>query len=139
MNQYTSCRYNCFYCFLQATYRAVRPFVCAYVMVLPKLEKEIRRAFPADHGQVVISAGEMSEPLGGDFLGQMPRIVEMFGNIENTKLLLLTKSGYDEIAPLLDVNHNGHTITSWSVTCQEVVNLYEHGNESIANRLCSLN
>ena len=133
----TNCPYGCQYCFLSGTYRACRPFLCAYVVDIEKLERELRRQYRDSPGFTVISAGEMSDPLGCDFLGYVPRIVEMFGRLENLKLLLLTKSGVDEIQPLLGVNHNGHTIAAWSITCEEVVERYELGNEPIANRLAA--
>jgi spore photoproduct lyase len=133
----TNCPYECQYCFLSGTYRACRPFICAYVVAVQKLERDVWRQYGKADGVTIISAGEMSDPLACDVLGYMPRIVEMFGRIDNVKLLLLTKSGIDEIQPLLDVNHNGHTITSWSITCEEVVARYEQGNESIANRLAA--
>jgi spore photoproduct lyase len=130
----TSCPFNCSYCFLQATYRAVRPFVCFYVVDVQKLEKDVRRTFADTHRPVVISAGEMSDPLV-DCLGYVPRIVEMFGRINNVRLLLLTKSGIQEIQPLLNVDHNGHTITSWSITCQEIIERHEIGNVPLNSRL----
>ena len=131
----TNCPYGCQYCFLAGTYRACRPFICAYVADLVRLDRDIRRAFGASRRITVVSAGEMSDPLACDVLGYMPRIVRMFGGIENVKLLLLTKSGFDKIRPLLDVDHKGHTITAWSITCDEVVERYEPGNEPIADRL----
>ena len=133
----TNCPYGCQYCFLAGTYRACRAFLCAYVIDMLKLRKDISRAFPPTGGITVISAGEMSDPLASDFLGYMPRIVELFGTLHNMKLLLLTKSGLDEIQPLINANHNCHTITSWSITCEEVVARYETGNHSIADRLAA--
>ena len=133
----TNCPYRCMYCFLQGTYRACRPFICAYVIDIEELERNLRRQYGDSQGTIVISAGEMSDPLACDVLGYMPQIVEMFGRLHNVRLLLLTKSGVDEIQPLLGAHHNGHAITAWSITCEEVVRQYESGNESIANRLAA--
>jgi hypothetical protein len=108
----TNCPYGCAYCFLAGTYRACRPFICAYVVDIEKLERDVRRQYGDSQRITVISAGEMSDPLGCDVLGYMPRIVEMFGRLEDVKLLLLTKSGVDEIQPLLGANHNKHTIAA---------------------------
>jgi len=133
----TNCPYACHYCFLAGTYRACRPFVCSYVIDFAKLERELRRRHGQGDGVTVISAGEMSDPLAGDYLGYMLRIVELFGTLENVKLLLLTKSGIDEIQPLLSARHNGHTITSWSITYDEVVEHYEERTEPIQSRLAA--
>ena len=116
---------------------AGRPFICAYVIDFEKLERDIRRRHGQGDGITVISAGEMSDPLAGDYLGYMPRIVELFGAMDDVKLLLLTKSGIDEIHPLVSANHNGHTICSWSITCDEVVERYEQRTEPIESRLAA--
>ena len=133
----TNCPYGCKYCFLAGTYRACRPFICAYVIDFEKVERDIDRRRSQGNGVTVISAGEMSDPLAGDYLGYMPRIVELFGAVDGVKLLLLTKSGIDEIQPILRANHNGHTITSWSITCDEVVERYEQRTEPIESRLAA--
>ena len=133
----TNCPYGCRYCFLQGTYRACRPFVCAYVVDITELVRDVRRRFGNLEEITVISAGEMSDPLGCDVLGYMPQIVEMFSRLDNVRLLLLTKSGLDEIQSLLNVDHNGHTIAAWSITCEEVVASYEPGNLPIADRLAA--
>lgn len=133
----TNCPYRCEYCFLAGTYRACRPFVCVYVFDFPKLEKEVRRLSQDHNGILLVNAGEMSDPLACDVLGYMPRLVEVFAQVPNAKLLLVTKSGLEGIGPLLRVDHNGCTICSWSLTCEEVVARYEHGNEPIAGRLAA--
>lgn len=130
----TNCPYHCQYCFLAGTYRACRPFVCVYVIDFPKLEKELRPAFGA-RGTTVVNAGEMSDPLACDVLCYMPRLVELFGVLDNLRLLLLTKSGVDEVQPLLHADHRGHTIVSWSVTCDAVIQRYEPGNVPLRRRL----
>lgn len=133
----TNCPYRCRYCFLQGTYRACRPFICAYVVDIVELEHDVRRRFGNVNEITVISAGEMSDPLACDVLGYMPQIVEMFSRLQNVRLLLLTKSGVDEIQPLLNVDHNGHTIAAWSITCEDFVARHEPGNVSIADRLAA--
>ncbi len=133
----TNCPYACHYCFLAGTYRACRPFVCAYVVDFEKLTRDLTKRHGNRGSLTVVSAGEMSDPLAGDFLGYMPRIVELFGAIDKLKLLILTKSGIDEIQPLLTANHNGHVITAWSITCNEVVERYEQRTEAIHSRVAA--
>jgi DNA repair photolyase len=131
----TNCPYGCQYCFLSATYRACRPFQNAYVIDLEKLERDLRKMDNAADKTTIISAGEMSDPLACDYLGYMPRIVELFGTMKHLKFLLLSKSGRDEIQALLPAKHAGRTITSWSLTCDEVVERYEARTEPIESRL----
>ena len=133
----TNCPYGCQYCFLAATYRACRPFQNAYVIDMKKLERNLRKMDNATDNTTIINAGEMSDPLAGDYLGYMPRIVELFGTMKHLEFLLLSKSGIDEIQPLLNASHNGHTITSWSITSDKVVKCYEERTEPIDSRLAA--
>jgi len=130
----TNCVYDCEYCFLQSTYRAVRPYVCAYVIDFDGLGKTLRQMFASD-GKVLLNAGEMSDPIACDVLANIPQLVTLFGEIENVRLLLLTKSGFAEIEPLLDASHGGNTVLVWSVNCQEMIAQYEHGTASLEDRL----
>jgi len=130
----TNCVYDCEYCFLQSTYRAVRPYVCAYVIDFEGLGKSLRQMF-GSNGKVLLNAGEMSDPVACDVLGNIPRLAALFGKIENVRLLLLTKSGFAEIEPLLDAPHGGNTVLAWSVNCPEMIAQYEHGTASLDDRL----
>jgi len=131
----TNCVYDCEYCFLQATYRACRPFVCAYVMDFDRLGQELRRRFTDENGTILLNAGEMSDPIACDPLGNMPWLVTLFGNMGNVKLLLLTKSGHAEITPLLDAPHDGNTVMAWSINCPEMIEKHEHGAAFLEERL----
>jgi len=131
----TNCVYDCEYCFLQSTYRAVRPYVCAYVIDFEELGKTLRRRFRRDSDPVLLNAGEMSDPIACDELGNMPWLVTLFSDIENVRLLLLTKSGLPEIEPLLGAPHAGNTVLAWSINCPEMIAQYEHGTASLEDRL----
>jgi len=131
----TNCPHDCEYCFLQSTYRAVRPYVCAYVIDFGELGKTLRRRFGRDSGQVLLNAGEMSDPIACDVLGNMPWLVTLFSDMENIRLLLSTKSGLAEIEPLLEAPHAGNTVLAWSINCPEIISQYEHGTASLDDRL----
>lgn len=131
----TNCVYDCEYCFLQSTYRACRPFVCVYLMDLDKLGAIVTKKFGGERSQVLLNAGEMSDPLACDVLGYVPGLVRLFGELYCAKLLLLTKSGYDEIRSLLELPHAGHTVTAWSMNCPETIEQHEYGTAFLDDRL----
>jgi spore photoproduct lyase len=61
------------------------------------------------------------------------KTVDYFSNKENAYVILLTKSNL--VQPLLDLNHNQHTIVQWSMNNEEFIKLYEHGTASMISRL----
>jgi spore photoproduct lyase len=131
----TNCVYDCEYCFLQGTYRACRPFVCAYVMDFERLERDLRKKVQHRGCTVVLNAGEMSDPLACDLLENVPRLVHMFSQLDNMRVLFLTKSGYEEVRPLLGMQHSCNTILAWSINCPEMIETHEHGTASLEDRL----
>jgi len=133
----TDCPFQCEYCFLQSTYRACRPFVCAYVIDLEKLERDLRRKFPGNGRPVMVNAGEMSDPLACDVLEYMRRIVQLFSGLDDVNLIVLTKTGLEEVRPLLCIKHQGHTVAAWSINCDEMVEAYEHGTAPLGDRLAA--
>ena len=133
----TNCPQSCEYCFLQGTYRACSPFVRVYVINFDKLEKSLQQKFSRYRQPALLDAGEMSDPLACDFLGYMPRLVTLFAKLENARLLLLTKTGIDEVQPLLNVDHAGHTVMSWSINCEKAIADFEHETASLAGRLAA--
>ncbi len=130
----TNCAFSCEFCFLQGTYRGIRPFVCVYVPDWDQLERDLKR-LGANGTSPVINAGEMSDPLAGDVLGYAPKLVELFGRLGGPRLLMLTKSGVEEVEPILSSRHRRRTILAWSINCAEAVAKHEHGAASLHNRL----
>jgi len=131
----TNCVYDCEYCFLQSTYRACRPFVCAYVIDFQRLAGELYKKLKSHSRPVILNAGEMSDPLACDVLGNVPRLVKLFSQLDNMRVLFLTKSGYEEVRPLLGLWHAGNTVLAWSINCPEMIETHEHGSARLEDRL----
>lgn len=126
------CPFSCEYCFLQATYRALHPFIkinCNTDDLIKELIKDIQ----ASNGIPIYNAGEMLDSLALDEFTRISKTLVPFFADQDAYLLLLTKS--DNIAGLKAVRHNGRTIVSWSINCETIINRYEHGTASLKDRI----
>ncbi|MDH7579043.1 MAG: hypothetical protein QHH75_14800 [Bacillota bacterium] len=127
------CPFSCEYCFLQGTYRTLRPYITVNCNV-DDLIKEIEADLEKAQDPVIYNAGEMLDSLALDqFTRITQKLVPFFAAKENAYLLLLTKS--NNIDGLRNVNHNGRTIVSWSINCEEIINRYEHGTARLEERV----
>lgn len=66
-------------------------------------------------------------------LNAVPPMVDFFGRESERYLMLFTKS--DNVAFLQDLNHNGHTIISWSITCDTASRLIDKRAATMNERL----
>lgn len=64
--------------------------------------------------------------------GATKKLVEFFAKTNKT-LMLYTKS--DNVDFLLDLEHNGRTRVCWTISCEDVVEKYEHGAASLEERI----
>lgn len=127
------CPFSCEYCFLQATYRSLHPFIKINYNstdLLKELEKDIN----SSNKPVIYNAGEMLDSLALDEYTRLTKIlVPFFAKKNDAYLLLLTKS--NNVQGLLNVKHNGRTIVSWSINCDYITNRYEHGTSTLDERI----
>lgn len=121
----SSCGYGCTYCFLGLTYfrqKYQRPVV--YVNT-KKLLRDVEKFLETDIPSV-LNAGELCDGLAYDgYTGLSMSLVPLFAQQKKHKLLFLTKSA--EVDNLLDLNHTGQTIVSFSVNAFKVAELFEAG------------
>ena len=140
----THCPFYCQFCFLQGTYRTLRPWVCVYTD-LAKMFRGIalatmyRYLLGKDEGDpgLVFNSGEMCDSLATLSIvpGLLRQLVEFFGSLGDDKLLLLTKSA--KVDELLGPEHGGNTIVAWSLNCDRVVEEVELGAASLDERLAA--
>ena len=131
----TNCVYDCEYCHLQGSCKDFPLFLCVYVTDFDRFRDRLRRRYARRAPTVLVNAGEMSDPLRCDVLGNMPRFVEAFAESDHARLLVVTKSGYKNVLPLLKVRHAGRTVLSWSINCELVITRHEHKTASLIDRL----
>jgi len=140
----THCPFDCQFCFLQSTYRTLRPWVCVYTdlfKMLFQLDMAVLTQYIISGHQtaspLVFNAGEMCDSLATLRIvpGLLRELVEYFAKIEDAKLLLLTRSA--KVDELLDLAHNGNTIVTWSLNCTRVISAMELGTASLEQRLAA--
>jgi len=123
------CPYRCAYCYLLGTFRGrVEPVVFSN---LDRLDREIDR-FLASNSRCILNAGELTDSLA--ITDSVPiRLIRRFARQDSNKLLLLTKSA--NVRNLLNLDHNGQTIISFSINAVGVSKRFENGAPSSSERL----
>jgi len=123
------CPYRCAYCYLLGTFRGhVEPVVFSN---LDRLDSEIDR-FLASNSRCILNAGELTDSLA--ITDTVPiRLIRRFARQDKSKLLLLTKSA--NVRNLLNLDHNGQTIVSFSINAIEVSKRFENGAPGLSERL----
>lgn len=132
INQTSNCPIDCTYCILQ--FYLNNPVTTVYANsekllteVKEKIATQPRRFFR-------IGTGELSDSLAFDSSSGFSRdIVNYFADLDNVLLELKTKS--NRIENLLDLDHKGHTVISWSVNPQVIIDAEEHKAASLQERL----
>jgi spore photoproduct lyase len=132
-----NCPLNCHMCYLQLTYRELWPWVNVYTDIpgiLHQVDKAVDKHASPDR-PLVLNTGELADSIKtlGIVPGLHQELVEHFAALDAARLLLLTKSA--EVSHLLDLDHSTHTIMSWSINCQAVVEGVEWDTASLDDRL----
>ena len=127
------CYYNCDWCFLKATYRANQNFINVHVqydLIKEKIEKHIKKS----GRPVMYDSGELADSLAMEHLTKCGQeFIPWFGKQENGYLYMLTKS--DNVDSILKLDHNKHTIITWSINADFVSRIYEVGASSFRERI----
>ena len=131
---YGFCPYGCRYCYLAGT-PGVRfsPTVKVFLN-LPVILAEIDRIAMQLAEPTAFYLGKLQDGLALDPLtGYSRTLVPFFAAHRYARMTLLTKSA--SVENLLDLNHRGHTILSWSLNPTEVIGAFETGTPPLAERL----
>jgi spore photoproduct lyase len=134
---YGFCPYNCAYCYLAGT-PGVRfsPTVKIFVN-LPEILDEVDRQATALGKPTAFYLGKLQDALALDPLtGYSRTIIPFFADHRFARLTLLTKSA--EVDSLLDLDHRGRSILSWSVNPVEIVQGFETNTPSLEGRLAAM-
>jgi DNA repair photolyase len=127
------CFYQCDWCYLKLTYRAARPFITVYAnydYIIKLLEKRLS----IEPAPIIFSSGELADSLALEHItGAAGKFIPWFGTTSNGYLFMLTKS--DNVDDIINLNHNGHTIVTWSLNEASVSRKYEIGAPSFTRRL----
>lgn len=127
------CFYMCDWCYLKLTFRAQRPFITGRVEY-DKIKRSLRKALAATASPVFFNSGELADSLSMEHLTRAGEtFIPWFGQSRNGYLFMLTKS--DNVDPILNLPHNGHTVIAWSMNNERASRKFEIGAPSFAQRL----
>lgn len=131
---YGFCPFGCRYCYLAGTPGVkFSPSVKIYVN-LPEILLEIDRIARSQAQPTAFYLGKLQDSLALDPLTAYSTVlVPFFAQHPWARLTLLTKSAH--VDRLLDLDHGGHSILSWSVNPPEVSTVFEENVPSIEDRL----
>jgi len=131
---YGYCPYGCKYCYLAGT-RGVwfSPTVKIYVN-LPEIIARIDRTARRIGEPTAFYLGKLQDALALDPLTAYATVlVPFFAKHPYARQVLLTKSAHVE--RLLDLDHGGHTILSWSLNPPEIAGAFEENVPTVEERI----
>ncbi len=127
------CPYYCTYCYLAFVYRKYAPFIKININY-NTMFKQIRKVLTHSQGKASFNMGEMLDSLALDHITNLTTmLVPFFSGFSRGFLLLLTKSS--NIDNLLAIDANDHTVVSWSLNSQKMIEAYEQGTASLDERI----
>ena len=128
------CTYGCAYCYLAGTRSTVfAPVPKLYVNLEDMLAAIARKARRLDR-PTSFYVGKLQDALALDPLTGFSRLlVPFFSEQPHARLVMLTKS--DAVANLLELDHRGHSVVSWSVNPGAVCREFEGSAPPLARRL----
>jgi spore photoproduct lyase len=127
LNIITGCPADCSYCILQA-YLSNNPFIQVFVNIEDMLSELERVRFCR------IGTGELADSLAlEDILCTSEILIPFFAQKKKGFLELKTKMA--DIEHILSLRHNNHTIISWSVNSEGVIESEERGVAPLEKRI----
>lgn len=131
---YGFCPYDCKYCYLAGTPGVkFSPTVKIYLN-LPQMLQKIDAIAKKRMKPTSFYLGKLQDSLALDSLTAYSKVlIPFFAEHQWARLVMLTKSDYTD--RLLDLDHRGHSVLSWSVNPPEISRLFEENVPGIDERL----
>ena len=129
-----NCPYDCRFCYLSGNRGNLKcPAIKLYTN-LPDVLSAIRKAADRAPGPVLFYGSKLQDFVALDPLTRYSETLVPFAAEQpNVRLLFLTKSA--NIERFLPLDHRGHTILSWTLNAEPVIEGYEIGTPSLDERL----
>jgi len=134
---YGFCPYGCAYCYLAGT-QGVRfsPTVKVFLN-LPEILAEVGRVARRLGEPTAFYLGKLQDGLALDPLtGYSRQIIPFFADHPTARMTLLTKSA--DVGNLLDLDHRGHAILSWTLNAPATIEAFEEDTPSLEDRLSAM-
>ncbi len=127
-----NCSFECTYCILQAFLN--KPVVTVHANLNKILADVKSYVLKQPHRLLRVGTGEYSDSLAFDPILQInQKVIPFFATLPKTILELKTKSDY--VDHLLDLEHRGKTVISWSINPEVIVNREEFKTARLHERL----
>lgn len=131
---YGFCFYGCKYCYLAGTKTVWHSPTVKIFLNLAEMIAEMDAIASRLATPTAFYLGKLQDGLALDPLaGYSQTLVPFFAQHEFARQVLLTKSA--DVERLLPLDHQGHTILSWSVNPPEIVSRFEDHTPPIAERI----
>jgi spore photoproduct lyase len=132
INLVVNCPIDCSYCILQGYLN--NPAITVHVNI-DELFAQVDEKLSRNPGRIFrLGTGELGDSLAFDEMTRFSAtMVPFFSEKENGILELKTKT--DEVGTLLDLDHGGKTVVSWSLNPEQVVEAEELCASTLAERL----
>jgi hypothetical protein len=134
---YGFCPYDCQYCYLAGTPGVKFSPTVKIFLNLEHILEQIHRIAKQLTQPTAFYLGKLQDALALDPLtGYSRRIVPFFARHKYARLTLLTKSA--NVENLLDLDHNGCSILSWSLNPNEISGVFERDVPSLQERIAAM-
>jgi spore photoproduct lyase len=137
LTAHNNCNFWCEYCYLYLTFRTqpVSTHFVNYEKMYTEIEKFDRSRIPRILR--ILNLGELGDPLAVDYITGFAKQIISFmpEHAPRTRLLFLTKS--DCVDDILECNHGGQSVISFSVNTDMVFRQLEHRTPSPESRLAA--
>jgi len=132
INAATGCHLDCSYCILQGY--LTNPLLTVYANT-DDLMTQLSSFLSSEEDEFYrLGTGELTDSLSLDPIFEHARLlVPFFADKPNAILELKTKT--TRIEDLLELDHGGRTVVSWSLNADQIVRREEHGAPPVAERL----
>jgi spore photoproduct lyase len=131
---YGFCPYGCRYCYLAGTPGVWFSPTVKIFLNLGEIMAEVDRTATQFGRQTAFYLGKLQDGLALEPLSGYARImIPFFARHSYARMVILTKSA--DVENLLDLDHAGRTILSWTVNAPEVVRAFETNTPDISDRI----
>ncbi len=134
---YGLCPYDCRYCYLAGTPGVKHSPTVKIFLNLAEMLDRVRATASKLANPTAFYLGKLQDGLALDPLtGYSRRIIPFFAQDPHARLTVLTKSA--DVENLLDLDHRGHTILSWSLNPPEISSAFERNVPSPRRRRAAM-
>ncbi len=131
---YGFCPYGCTYCYLAGTRGVYFSPTVKIFLNFPDILDQIHRVACQAVSPTAFYLGKLQDGLALDPLTGYSRImIPFFASHPLARLIVLTKSA--DVENLLDLQHGGHTILSWSLNPPQIGAEFEWNTPSVESRI----